>query len=153
MLRKLKLTHNMSNKELLQFKLVTPEGVRYDDDALQVSIPTEDGEVTILPGHSVLISVLKAGEIQIKKADGMAMLAISHGILEVRPDNTVYVMADSAEHAADIDVERAEEARKRAEELLATAASETTIEYARIQAQIEKELARISVGNRYRDVK
>lgn len=143
----------MADQELLHFKLVTPEGVRYDDQAHSVSIPTEDGEVTILPRHNVLISVLKAGEIEIVKPDGTATLAISHGILEVRQDNNVYVMADTAEYAADIDVDRAEEARKRAEELLASAESESNVEYARIQAQIEKELARIHVGNKYRDVK
>lgn len=143
----------MADQELLHFKLVTPEGVRYDDQALSVSIPTEDGEVTILPRHNVLISVLKAGEIEIVKPDGKATLAISHGILEVRQDNNVYVMADTAEYAADIDVDRAEQARKRAEELLASAESETNVDYARIQAQIEKELARIHVGNKYRDVK
>lgn len=143
----------MLDKEYLHFLLVTPHGVRYDDMAHSVSIPTDEGEVTILPRHCMLVSKLKAGTITIVKPDGETTLAISHGLLEVRGNNTVYVMADSAEHAADIDIERAEEARKRAEELLASAAIDNEMEYARIQAQIEKELARIHVGNKYKDVR
>jgi F-type H+-transporting ATPase subunit epsilon len=142
-----------TNQEYIQFTLVTPQGVRYDDVAMQVTLPTEEGEITILPRHNVIISKLNAGEITVVKSDGIATLAISHGILEVRSNNTIYVMADSAEHAADIDVARAEEARKRAEELLASAALDNAMEYARIEAKIEKELARISVGKKYKDVR
>lgn len=143
----------MASPELLQFKLVTPAGVKYNDDATKVTIPTEAGEITVHPRHNVLISTLRAGEITVHKTDGEVQLAVSHGVLQIRPDNQVYVMADTAEHAAEIDLERAEEAKKRAEELLSEADTESAVEYARIQAQIEKELARISVGNKYKDVK
>ena len=143
-----------SDTKFIHFLLVTPDGVRYDDMASSVSIPTEQGEVTILPNHSLFISKLKSGKITIVKSDGTtSVLSISHGLLEVRSNNTLYVLADSAEHAADIDIARAEAARKRAEELLASAELDNQMEYARIQAQIEKELARISVGNKYKDVK
>ena len=70
--------------------------------------------------------------------------------MEIRPTGEVYVMADAAERAEHIDVDRAEDARKRAEDLMKKQSNLADIDFARIQAKMEKELARISVGKKYR---
>jgi len=132
------------------FKIVTPDGVIYEDDITQVSIPTETGEITILPKHIPLVSVLKAGEMRIKKDDYVVELAVSTGILEVRPNGEISVLAETAERAEHIDIERAEEARKRAEKLLEEYKDVEDVAYIRLVAKIEKELARIRVAHKYK---
>lgn len=137
--------------DTMKLNIVSPYGSLYEDEAVQVTIPTGAGEVTILPEHMPLVSVLVPGELTIKKPNGdSSVLAVSSGILEVKQDSTVYVMADTAEHATDIDVERAEKAKKRAEELLKEKHNLEDVDFARIQASIEKELARLGVAKQYK---
>lgn len=131
-------------------KIVTPDGITYESEIEQVSVPTQKGEITILPKHIPLISVLKAGEIRIVKSGEEIDLAVSTGVLEVRSNNEIYILADSAERAESIDLERAEASRKRAEELMAQKQSLEDVEFARLQAKMEKELARLRIGKKYR---
>mgnify|MGYP001613502840 CR=1 FL=1 len=136
---------------MIKFKIVTPDGITYEDDAVeQVTIPTATGYITVLPGHIPLITPLMAGELVVKKKDHSVPLAVSGGVVEVRPKSEVYILADTAERAEHIDLERAETAKKRAEELLTAAEHEADIDYAKLQAVIERELARINVGKKYR---
>lgn len=131
-------------------KIVTPDGITYEDTIEQVSVPTQNGEITVLPRHIPLVSVLKAGELRVVKAGEEIVLAVSTGVLEVRPNSEIYILADTAERAEYIDIERAESARKRAEELMAQRVSLEDVEFARLQAKMEKELARLRVGKKYR---
>lgn len=131
-------------------KIVTPDGITYENEIDQISVSTQKGEITILPHHIPLISVLKAGEVRILKAGQEIDMAVSTGVLEVRPNNEVYILADSAERAESIDLERAEASRKRAEELMAQKQSLEDVEFARLQAKMEKELARLRIGKKYR---
>lgn len=134
----------------MRFKIVTPDGVKYDDTVLSVSIPTENGEITVLEQHAALVSVLRAGELLIKKSDHDVLIAVSGGVVEVRETGDVYILADTAEHAEHIDLERAEAARKRAEELMAQIQHTEDVDFTRIQAAIEKEIVRIHVAKKYR---
>lgn len=136
---------------MLKFKIVTPDGVVYDDAGVEkVSIPTVMGEITVLPNHIPLLSVIAPGELVIYKNNEPIAIAISGGMLEVRRGSEVSILADTAERAEHIDLERAEKARKRAEELLATEKDMDDVEFARLQAAMEKELARLRVGRKYR---
>ena len=136
---------------MITFKIVTPERVVYEDTITKVTIPTTEGEITVLPEHAPLVTMLSAGEMQVHKESGdMVELAIAGGVLEIRPDSEVYVVADTAERGEDIDLQRAQKAKERAEELLKEINDVADVDYARLQAVIERELARISVGNRYR---
>jgi len=137
----------------LDFKIVTPEGVTYDDQIDFVTIPTEAGAITVYPEHMPLVSLLKPGELIIHKQGGEVGVAVSGGILEIRQENKVYIIADTAERAEHIDVERAEAARRRAEELLKQQKDVADVDFARLEAQIEKELARIHIGRKYKNVK
>jgi F-type H+-transporting ATPase subunit epsilon len=136
----------------MNFKIVTPDGVIYEDAVESVSLPTMNGEITVLPHHIPLISVIKSGEIRITKDANVFGVAVSSGVLEVRESNEVIIIADTAERAEHIDIERAEIARKRAEELMQQEQFEDDIQFARLQAQMEKELARLRVGKKYRNI-
>jgi F-type H+-transporting ATPase subunit epsilon len=134
----------------IKFKIVTPERVVYENDVLQVSIPTTTGEITILPSHVPLISVVSAGELKIKDASGEHTIAIAGGAVEVRTGNEVVILADNAERADEIDIARAEEARVRAEEQMQQLKNAEDVDYAKIQALMDRELNRIRIGKKYR---
>ncbi len=134
----------------IRFKIVTPERTVVDEEVYQVTLPVEEGEVTILPDHIPYIGALKAGEILLRKENGAGeeSLATSGGFVEFH-DNILSILADTAERAEEIDVVRAEEARKRAEELNASEVVLDAEAYARTAALIEKEMARIRVARKH----
>lgn len=137
----------MSEKKI-KFKIVTPERTVFESEIDQATLPVLDGQVTILPDHRSYIAALKPGEIFLKKDGDDIHLATSGGFIEFS-DNTLVVLADTAEHAKEIDVVRAEEARKRAEEIRKQKINMDEIEYAKVAAVIEKEAARIRVGKKH----
>lgn len=137
----------------LKLKIATPEKVIYENEILQVSIPTMDGEITVLPNHVPLVSVLKAGEMRIVDKDGEQVMAVSGGFLEVRGQNEIVILADNAERATEIDIERAEQARLRAEELMKQTKSVEDVDFAKLQAMIDREMNRIRVGKKYKKIK
>ncbi|PIR75898.1 MAG: ATP synthase F1 subunit epsilon [Candidatus Magasanikbacteria bacterium CG_4_9_14_0_2_um_filter_42_11] len=138
---------------MITFKIVTPDGVTYEDNIEKVTIPTGAGQITVLENHAPLVSTLVPGEVLVHKDGQVVALAISTGILEIRPDSEVYLLADTSERAEHIDIERAEAARARAEEMMKRQDSDLNIDFARLQAMIERETARIGVAKRYRNVK
>ena len=105
----------MANK--LHVDIVTVEGRRYEGDAEFVVAPGIAGELGILPRHIPLLTELKPGRVKVRNENEEHLFFVSGGFLEVRPDE-VTVLADAAERADDIDEARAEEARRRAQELL-----------------------------------
>lgn len=134
--------------DTLTFKVTTPEGIVFSDEVDEVVLPTANGEIGILPHHIPLVSLLVPGELRIKKGGETTYLAVSGGFIEVQP-NVVVVLADTAERADDIDEQRAEEARKRAQELAEQKRSDAT-EFAALSAKIEKELTRLRVVRKRR---
>jgi len=138
---------------MINFKIATPEKVVYEDTIFQVSIPTTSGEITVLPNHIPLVSVLVAGELKIKDKEGEHAIALAGGFLEVRGNNEIIILTDNAERAEEIDLERAEEARKRAEEEMEQAKSREDVDFARLQAVIDREMNRVRVGKKYKNVK
>ncbi len=134
----------------IQFKIVTPERTVVDEAIYQATLPVEGGEVTILPDHIPYIGALEAGEIILRRQNGgeEESLATSGGFVEFH-DNILSILADTAERAEEIDLERAEEARKRAEELNKSEAPLDAEAYARTAALIEKEMARVRVARKH----
>ena len=117
-------------------------------------LPTTKGEIGVLPNHLPLVSLLQAGEIRIKKGNEETSLAVSSGYIEVQK-NKVTVLADSAERAEEIDMERAEDGRKKAEELMKSKDAAEGVDYTALVAKMEKELARLRIGKKrkkYKDV-
>lgn len=135
----------------LELKIITPDRIVYDGTGISsVTIPTKEGEITVLPGHIPLISPIKTGEAHLIKDGATLGLAVSGGILEVRDGNTVVILAERGELAHDIDVARAEDAYKRAEEAMVMDQNIAEVDYARFQGLMEKELNRINVGKKWR---
>jgi len=135
----------------LKFKIATPEKVVYENDAVtQATIPTMDGEITVLPNHIPLVSVLKAGEMRIVDSAGEHPIAVSGGFLEVRGNNEIVILADNAERATEIDLTRAQEAHQKAVEQMAKIKNVEDVDYARLQTVIERENNRMNVGKKYK---
>lgn len=132
----------------IKFKIVTPERTVFEDEVDQATIPTMDGEITILPNHRSYIASLKAGEMMLRKGEEEIFLSISGGFIEFH-SNELIVLADTAERAEEIDLARAEEGRRKAEELKKQKISMDESEYARVAAAIQKESARIKVARKH----
>ncbi|MDD3608024.1 MAG: F0F1 ATP synthase subunit epsilon [Candidatus Moranbacteria bacterium] len=143
----------MPDKKRIKFEIATPERVVLKEEILQVTVPTQEGEITVLPKHSPLVSILKPGVLELKKLDGeIEIISVSGGFIEVLL-NKVIILADTAERAEEIDIERAEEARKRAEESLKDMRSVDASQFAQLAAQIEKELARVRSAKKWRSLR
>lgn len=139
--------------KLIKFEIVTPEKTVLKEDIIEVTVPTQEGEVTILPHHTPMVSTLKPGVLTLKKQDGSTDVAfIAGGFLEVLR-NKVVVLADTAERAEEIDLAKVEEAKARAEKAMKEVRHEDAEEFARIAAQLEHELAKTRAVNRWRNIK
>ena len=141
------------SKIKIKFKIATINRVTYEDDIDQLTVPTESGEITVLPKHAPLVSILKPGELRIKKDDHIFLLSVSTGFLEIRKNSEVYILADSAERAEEIDLEASKSAKKRAEELLQQKQNRNDVDFAKLQAIINREVARIKVAGKYKKTK
>jgi F-type H+-transporting ATPase subunit epsilon len=134
----------------LHLEIVTPERLAYEDDVDMVVVPGVEGELGILPHHAPLITTLGVGELRIRKGGSDESFAIVGGFLQVRPDKVV-VMAETADLASDIDLEKAQAARREAERALETAANEPA-DLANARAALQQALLRIRVAERrYRE--
>jgi F-type H+-transporting ATPase subunit epsilon len=133
----------------IKFKIVTPEKTVYESEIDQATLPVADGEVTILPNHRSYIAALKAGKICLNKEGEEIVMATSGGFIEFN-DNNLVVLADTAERAEEIDIARAEKAKKKAEEAMKQKETMDNVEYARVAAAVEKEMARLRVGKKHR---
>jgi len=101
----------------LLLEIVTPEKLAYSDTVDAVTLPGSEGELGVLPHHAPLVSMLGLGELRIRKGSDIETFAIAGGFLQVRPDKVV-VMAEMADMASEIDLEKAAEARRDAERAL-----------------------------------
>ena len=132
----------------IKFKIVTPEKTLFEQEIDQVTLPVSDGQVTILPGHRSYIASLKPGEIMFKADNQETAMATSGGFIEFN-NNELVVLADTAEVASEIDLQRAEQAIQRAQALKDEKVSLSEQEYARVAAAIERESARIRVAKKH----
>jgi len=108
----------MPSKKTINFEIVTPERILLKTKILQVTVPTQEGDITVLPEHTPLVSSLKTGVLEITKEDGnLEIMSVAGGFLEVLLDKVV-VLADNADRAQEIDEKETEKARKRAEDIL-----------------------------------
>ncbi len=130
----------------LKLDIVTAERVVYSDDVDVIIAPGVEGQLGILPHHAPLMTILQAGELVVRKGAQEDSLAISGGFLEVRPDRVI-ILADSAERAEEIDIARAEAARKRAEDRLKERKVEG-LDAERAEAALRRAIARLSVADK-----
>ncbi len=129
--------------------VVSAEAAIFSGLAEFVALPGEAGELGILPGHMPLMTRIKPGEVRIKLPGGdkEELIFVAGGLLEVQP-GLVTVLADTAIRGADLDQAKALEAKQKAEEALASRASE--IDYARAQAELAEAVAQLAAIDRLR---
>ena len=132
----------------LRLDIVTIERLAFSGDVDMVIAPGVEGELGILPRHASLITALSAGELRFKQGAEEQSFAIGGGYLEVL-DNHVTVLADSAEHAAEIDVARAEGARARAERLLKEGPTDP-VDRSMIEGALRRSKVRLKVARKRR---
>jgi F-type H+-transporting ATPase subunit epsilon len=139
--------------ESIELIIVTPERQLLREAVVETTLPGADGCLGILPGHAPLITELGIGELiyRAKGASETGHLAIISGFAEVLGDR-VTVLAETAERPEEIDVTRAEEAKKRAEQRLAAAASDPNVDWGRAAIALERSLIRIQVARKRRGV-
>ena len=130
----------------LLLEIVTPERLAYSDTVDSVQLPGSEGELGVLPHHAPLVSTLGIGELRIRKGGTEESFAIVGGFLQVRPDKVV-VMAETADMASEIDLDRAQEARREAERALETGFSEGA-DLSAARAALQQALLRIRVAER-----
>ncbi len=131
----------------IRLDVVTAERAVYSEEVDVVIAPGVEGQLGILPHHTPLMTTLEPGELRVRKGGEEFSMAISGGFLEVRPDRVI-VLADAAERDEEIDLARAEEAKRRAQERLSHPTPE--VDMARAEAALRRALARLKVGEKRR---
>ena len=125
--------------------VVTPEREVVREEVEELQVPGSEGYFGVLPGHAPLFSELKVGELAYRKGTRWTFLAVAWGFAEVQPDQ-VRILAETAERAQEIDLERAQRARQRAEELIARGGED--VDYNKALVALERALIRIQVSEK-----
>ena len=136
----------------LKLEIVTPDRALLAEEVDEVVLPGSEGYFGVLPGHTPLLSSLKVGELWFRQGQEKHYLAVAFGFVEVLPER-VTVLADIGERAQDIDVQRAERAKQRAEQRLAQAQPHLTVaefDIERARIALLKSLIRLQVASRAR---
>ncbi len=132
----------------ISFQLVTPERTVLDQELVSLSCPTALGQITILPHHTQLVANLMPGELHAKTENEDFYLYVAGGFVEVRQGSKVIVLADTAEHYYEIDLQATEAAHQRAQKAMAEK-SLSASEYAQVAAALQRNLARIRVARKH----
>lgn len=133
----------------IRVEIVTQERMVFEDDVDAVNLPGAEGRLGILPNHTPLLTTLGFGEVIVRKAGQEQFFAVGGGFAEVQPEKVI-VLADSAEHANEIDIERAVSARERAEEVMRDGVPDDPERYQQIRASLQRAQIRIDVARRRR---
>ena len=133
----------------IQCDIITQERIVFSGQVDSVNLPGAEGRMGILPNHSPLLTTLDFGEVYIRREGVEEYFAIGGGFVEIQPDH-VTILADSAEQADEIDVERADLARQQAEEVMRTGVKDDPDRIAAVRASLLRAQARVDVGRRRR---
>ena len=127
--------------------IITQERTVFSEEVEYASLPGTEGVLGILPNHSPLLTALNFGEVMVRQSGDEQFFAIGGGFAEIQPGHVI-ILADSAEHADEIDMDRAERARVDAEEAMETGVSADAERYAQIDAALRRAQIRIDVSRR-----
>lgn len=133
----------------IRCEIVSQDRIVWEGDADIVVVPGNDGEMGILPNHAPLLSTMKFGILKVRSKGVEEVFAVAGGLVEVQPD-IVTVLADSAENVLEIDVQRAEDARRRAENILKQGAPSDADAYDKIEQSLRRSKLRLDAVARYR---
>lgn len=130
----------------IKLKIVTPEGIFFEDEVQGISIPTLEGEITVLADHIPIIAAMMPGELKVKKSGKDEFFSMTRGVVEV-DGKTITILTDAAERADEIDTKRAEEAKKKAEAMM-DEERHGEEGHADAVAQLERALSRIKIARK-----
>lgn len=133
----------------IRCEIVSQERLVYEGDADIVVVPGVAGEMGILPNHAPLLTTLKFGILKVRYREREEVFTVAGGVVEVQPD-IITVLADAAENVEEIDLARAEAARKRAEEYIEQGPPPDTDEYLAMEAALRRSNLRLEAARRYR---
>ncbi|OGI81807.1 ATP synthase F1 subunit epsilon [Candidatus Nomurabacteria bacterium RIFCSPLOWO2_02_FULL_44_12] len=138
----------------LKLKIVTPERLVLEEMVDQVSLPTTEGEITILSDHIPLVVGLKSGDVVAVSGGEQIPMAVAGGFLEVKKNEEgiteVAVLADFAEHVAELTDQKIEEAKKKAEELKKKMTDKNEVDFEHFEAELERSLTRVKIADKWR---
>ena len=134
---------------MIDFSITTPERVLVSEKVDSLTLPTELGEITVLKNHIPLVANLVPGEVRYKIHGKDNFFAVSGGFIEVKEDNRVVVLADTAEFGQEIDLDRAKQAKQRAQKLMQESYTDEKT-FTEAAALLEKSLARLRVAKKHR---
>lgn len=140
----------------LQLRIVTPEKLILEELVDQVTIPTTEGEITILPDHIPLIASIKSGDIVAVSKGEYIPMAVVGGFVETKKEEgltEVTILADFAEHVSLISDTEIEKAKIRAEELISQAANNEVVDFEHFETELERSLNRIKIADKWRTKK
>jgi F-type H+-transporting ATPase subunit epsilon len=130
-------------------EIISQDRIVFQGDVDMVTLPGSDGEMGVLPHHAPLLTTLKYGFIKMRAQSKETIFTVAGGFADIQPD-LITILADAAENVEEIDIARAEAARKRAEESLAKGPPAGTDNYLRIEAALRKSNLRLDAVRRYR---
>ena len=133
----------------IQCDIITQERIVFSGQVDSVNLPGAEGRMGVLPNHSPLLTTLDFGEVVVRVNGVEEYFAIGGGFVEIQPDH-VTILADSAEQADEIDLDRAERARREAEEVMRTGVKDDPDRIAAVRASLLRAQARVDVGRRRR---
>lgn len=136
----------------IRCEIVSQDRTVFQGDVDIVILPGVAGEMGILPNHAPVLTILKYGVIKVRQGSKEELFAVAGGMAEVQP-KIVTILADAAENIMDIDITRAQAARKRAEDAIAKIKPEEQDTYLRMEAALRRSNLRLDVARRYRRVK
>ncbi|MDX1688658.1 MAG: F0F1 ATP synthase subunit epsilon [Candidatus Promineifilaceae bacterium] len=131
----------------MQCEIVTQERTVYSNEVDAVNLPGKGGRMGVLPNHMVMLAALDFGEVIVRSDGEEEFFAVGGGFAEILPDR-ITILADSAEHAEEIDVQRAQRAREQAEQAMSEGVPEDAERYAQIEASLKRAQLRIQVSRR-----
>lgn len=134
----------------IHFELVTPERTLFNQEVDEVTLPTADGEITVLPNHIPLVATLVPGVARYRIGTQEEDVAVSGGFIEIQAGNVLRVLADTAERGHELSMTVIEEAKRRAEQVMKETAHADDAGYAAAAASLERELARYKVAQKHR---
>jgi len=144
------------NKQL-KLKIVTPERLVLEEMVDQVTLPSSEGEITILPDHIPLITGLTSGDVVAKSGVEEVPMAVVGGFVEVKKNEDgvteVAVLADFAEHIAELSEEKIAQAKARAEELKKQMENKELVDFEHFAAELERSLTRVKIADKWRTKK
>lgn len=133
----------------LNLEITTPERIVYQKEVDSVTIPTREGEITVLPNHAGLVGLVVPGALTVRENGQASYLAVSGGALEILPGSRCVILTDSADRADDLVEAEIEKAHARAKAAYEEAKGKDDVSYADASASLERELARLKVARQH----